>query len=203
MEKANKRKSSVARKMAGLLIVLGLITALMCFLNVLAYDVLEGYNVTLNELIVKLQNSSDTSAVVAEINDLMGHINLKISGTYIFDIILLVVAVIVMVVSIIVSFRMIVTPTKKVSSTLEEIVTSIQNNEGDLTARVNVKNNDEIGQLAADINNFVELLQSNMLTMRASADQLQKSMDVVTDKVEASNGSVTNVSPQAVQTPST
>jgi len=98
------------------------------------------------------------------------------------------------VVSIIIAFRMIVKPTKKVSGTLEEIVNSIQNNEGDLTARVNVKSNDEIGQLAADINNFVELLQGNMLTMRASADQLQKSMDVVTEKVEASNGSVTNVS---------
>ena len=193
MEK-NKRKSSVARKMAGLLVVLGLITALMCFLNIMAYDVLEGYNVTLNELIAKIQTSSDTAAVAAEINDLMGHINLKISGTYIFDLILLAVAVVVTVVAIIISFRMIVTPTKKVSNTLEDIVTSIRNNEGDLTARVNVKSNDEIGQLAADINNFVELLQNNMLTMRASADQLQKSMDVVTDKVEASNGSVTNVS---------
>jgi len=83
MAKANKRKSSVARKMAGLLIALGFITALMCFLNVMAYDVLEGYNVTLNELITKIQTSSDTAAVAAEINELMGHINLKISGTYI------------------------------------------------------------------------------------------------------------------------
>jgi len=58
MEKVNKRKSSVARKMAGLLIALGLITALMCFLNVMAYDVLEGYNVTLNELVEKIQNTS-------------------------------------------------------------------------------------------------------------------------------------------------
>ena len=194
MEKTNKRKSSVARKMAGLLITLGLITGVMCFLNVMAYDVLEEYNKTLNELVSKLQTSSDTAAVAAEINELMGHINLKISGTYIFDIILLFVAVGVTVVAIIVSFRMIVTPTKKVSGTLEEIVSSIQNNEGDLTARVMVKSNDEIGQLAADINGFVELLQSNMFTMKASADQLQKSMEVVTEKVESSNGSVTNVS---------
>lgn len=194
MAKTNKRKSSVAAKMAGLLIALGLITALMCFLNVMAYDVLEGYNVTLNELITKIQTSSDTASVAAEINDLMGHINLKISGTYIFDIILLFIAAIVTVAAIIISFRMIVTPTKKVSGTLEEIVRSIQNNEGDLTARVNVKSNDEIGQLASDINDFVELLQGNMLTMRASAEQLKKSMDVVTDKVEDSNGSVTSVS---------
>jgi len=194
MEKTNKRKTSIARKMAVLLIVLGFITALMCFLNIMAYDVLEGYNVTLNELVAEIQTSSDTAAVAAEINELMGHINLKISGTYIFDVILLVVAVIVTVDAIIIAFRMIVTPTKKVSSTLEEIVTSIQKNEGDLTARINVKSNDEIGQLANDINNFVGLLQENMLTMRASAERLKTSMEVVTDKVEDSNGSVTSVS---------
>jgi len=194
MEKTNKRKTSIARKMAVLLIVLGFITALMCFLNIMAYDVLEGYNVTLNELVAEIQTSSDTAAVAAEINELMGHINLKISGTYIFDVILLVVAVIVTVDAIIIAFRMIVTPTKKVSNTLEEIVTSIQKNEGDLTARINVKSNDEIGQLANDINNFVGLLQENMLTMRASAERLKTSMEVVTDKVEDSNGSVTSVS---------
>lgn len=194
MAKTSKRKTSVARKMSGLLITLGLITALMCFLNVMAYDVLEGYNVTLHKLLNDLQSSSDTAAVLAEINELMGHIDLKISGTYIFDIILFLIAIIVTVVSIFIAFRMIVKPTKKVSGTLEKIVTSIQENEGDLTARVEIKNNDEIGQLATDINNFVELLQGNMLTMRASAEQLQRSMDVVTDKVELSNGSVTNVS---------
>ena len=54
MAKNNKRKSSVARKMAGILIVLGLITGLMCFLNLMAYDVLEEYNVSLQETVAGL-----------------------------------------------------------------------------------------------------------------------------------------------------
>ncbi len=195
MEKS-KRKSSVARKMAVILVILGIITGLMCFLNLMAYDVLEGYSVSLRETVQELQSSTGT--VAPELSEkadyILERIDIKISGTYIFDIILLAVSLLVTVVAIVISFKMIVTPTKKVGKTLEEIVKSIQKDEGDLTARVVLKSNDEIGQLATDINKFVELLQNNMLTMRQSADRLQKSIDVVTEKVEASNGSVTNVS---------
>jgi len=192
-----KRKTSVARKMIGILLGLGLITALMCVLNVMAYDVLEGYNVSLEKTVKELEThapGADAAALVAEIDWLLERIDIKISGTYIFDVILLVIAAVVTVIAIIVSLRMIATPTKRVSNILEEIVASIQNNEGDLTARINVKSNDEIGQLANDINEFVALLQENMLTMRGSAERLRTSMEVVTDKVESSNGSVTNVS---------
>lgn len=196
MAKTNKRKSSVARKMAGIIIVLGIITALMCYLNLMAYDVLEGYSHNLQETVAALQGADGETAaqLTNEADYIMERIDIKIEGTYIFDIVLLVLAVIVTVVAIISAMQMIVKPTKKVSGTLEEIVSSIQKNEGDLTARVQVKSNDEIGQLASDINDFVALLQENMITMRNSADQLKESMAVVTDKVEASNGSVTNVS---------
>lgn len=196
MAKTNKRKSSVARKMSGIIIALGVITALMCYLNLMAYDVLAGYSQSLQEAVTALQGADgETAAQLTEKADyIMERIDIKIEGTYIFDIILLAVAVIITIVAIVSAMRMIVTPTKKVSGTLEDIVNSIQKNEGDLTARVQVKSNDEIGQLASDINDFVALLQENMITMRDSADRLKDSMEVVTNKVEVSNGSVTNVS---------
>ena len=192
----NKRKSSIATKMVVILVVLGIITGLMCYLNLMAYDVLQGYNVSLKENISMLQNASgnDVVELTNDINYLMERIDIKINGTYIFDIILLGVSLVVTIIAIIVSFRMIVTPAKKVAGTLEEIVKSIKNGDGDLTARVYLKSNDEIGQLAMDINEFVGLLQENMITMRQSSDRLKLSMDVVTDKVDTSNGSVTNVS---------
>lgn len=195
MEKL-KRKSSVARKMTVILVILGLITGTMCFLNLMAYDVLEEYNVSLKETVQALQGASGTEAteLSKDVDYILERIDIKISGTYIFDIILLGVSLLVTVVAIIISFKLIVTPTKKVGKTLEEIVKSIQRDEGDLTTRVVLKSNDEIGQLATDINEFMELLQDNMITMRQSADRLQKSINVVTEKVEVSNGSVTNVS---------
>lgn len=196
MAKAYKRKSSVAAKMSAILVSLGLITGLMCFLNLMAYDVLKDFNVSLQETVVALESASGTDAesLAEHANWLLERIDIKIAGTYIFDIILVVLALVVTAVAIIISLRMIATPTKKVSSTLDDIVTSIQKNEGDLTARVNVNSNDEIGQMATGINDFIELLQNNMITMRNNAERLQASVDVVTNKVEASNGSVTNVS---------
>jgi len=191
-----KRKSSVAKKMTGILVGLGIITGLMCYLNLMAYKVLEEYNASLQKTVVSLTTASgeDAVALTEEANYLLERIDIKISGTYIFDIILMVLAVIVTVIAIIVAMRMIANPTKKVSKALGGIVTSIQNNEGDLTVRVDVKSNDEIGQMASGINEFVGLLQENMITMRQSADKLQVSMDVVTGKVDESNVSVTNVS---------
>ena len=187
--------------MIGILVGLGLITGAMCVLNLMAYDVLEDYRVSLQEKVLELETATDANAetLAEEANYLLERIDIKINGTYIFDIFLVVLALVVTVVAIVISLKMIATPTKKVSKTLEGIVTSIQNNEGDLTARVNVNSNDEIGQMAAGINEFVGLLQDNMITMRQSADKLQTSMDVVTDKVETSNVSVTNVSSSTEQ----
>ena len=195
---AKNKKSSVAKKVSGILITLGVITILMCVLNLMAYQVLRDWNVQLTEQILALEEHTDGSAevegIVEQVDYLMERIDIKIDGTYVFDIILVVIAIAVAAVSVVVSFRMIVTPTRKVSGSLRQIVHSIENNEGDLTIRAEVKNNDEIGQLASDINGFVELLQSNMITMRDSSETLRESMKTVLTKVETSNQSVTNVS---------
>ena len=124
MGKQRKRKSSVARKMSVILIILGLITTLMCFLNVMAYDVLAEYNASLEETVLKLQTASGKEAedLVQETDYLMERIDIKIDGTYIFDIILLGVALVITVIAIVIALRMIAIPTKKVSSALEEIV---------------------------------------------------------------------------------
>lgn len=139
-------------------------------------------------------SGSDAAALSEQADYLLRRIDIKISGTYLFDIVLVVLAMIVTIIAIVVALRIIVIPTKKVSKTLHEIVSSIKDGEGDLTVRVNVSSNDEVGIIALGINEFVSLLQSNMVTMRKSADELQVSMNVVTDKVGISDANVTNVS---------
>ncbi len=198
MRAKKEKKSSVAGKLTVILVILGLITGLMCVANVAAYNTLEGYNDTLQSCVTEMEtlieNNSQSEKLLSDTNWVLERIQIKIDGTYIFDIILVVLAVAVTVIAIILSLRMIAKPTKQVSMALEEIVKSIENNEGDLTVRVEVKSNDEIGQIATDINTFVALLQNNMLTMKKSSDSMQNSLAVIGEKVEDSNNSVTNVS---------
>lgn len=155
-----KRKTSVATKIIGILIGLGVITGLMCFLNLMAYDVLEGYNLSLQKTVVDLENATeaDATALAEEANYLLERIDVKIRGTYVFDIVLIVISFIVTIVAIVISLRMIAKPLKQVSQTLNEITTSIENNQGDLTVRVDVKSNDEVGQML-----FNRLLVSVMM----------------------------------------
>ena len=194
--KGKKRKSSVAKKIIFILAGLGFITGLMCFLNLLSYQVLRGYSETIRKNVTAMTSATDEEVVTLtdETQNVLQSMDIKIDGTYIFNLVLIVLAIVVTAVAIIISMRMIGNPTRIVSNTLDNIVNSIEKNEGDLTARVEVKSNDEIGQMASGINEFVGLLQNNMITLRLNADKLQASMDMVNDKVQSSRISVTNMS---------
>lgn len=64
--------------------------------------------------------------------------------------------------------RRIVSPIKKASLMLREIAEG----HGDLTRRIEVNSNDEIGEMGTWFNNFVEKLQKMMQTIGANADKL-------------------------------
>ncbi len=198
MKKGKAKKSSIAKKMIGILVSLGLITTLMCVLNLAAYGTLGDYNKDMAESVATLVEEADLGDDQAELIEhiewLQERIDIKIDGTYIFDIILVILALVVTAIAIVVSMKLIVTPTKNVSRKLEEVVASIKNNEGDLTVRVDAKSNDEIGQLAKDVNEFIEILQKYMISMNANSDKMKVSVDIVTKGVEDSNNSVTSVS---------
>lgn len=184
--------------MIAILTTLGVITTLMCVLNVMAYSVLDGYNKSLQGEIAALEAqvemTEENTEVTEQIDYLMERIDIKIEGTYIFDVILVVVALVITAIAIIISLKLIVFPTKRVSKKLEELIASVEKGEGDLTLRMDVKTNDEIGQIAQDINTFVELLQNSMLSMKENAGVITESLSVIAEKIRDTNNNVTNVS---------
>jgi len=193
-----KRKSSIGRKIAVLLIVLGLFSALMCILNISALSVMSGFNQSLGDAIHAYETQSgggeELAQLTEEIDYLLDRMQIRIDGTYTFDIILVMVAQVMAIISIIVAFRMITTPTKKMNKQLQGIVDGIQNNEGDLTERISIKRNDEIGQIADGINNFIEVLQKYMITMRDDSETMLGSINTILEEVDTSNQNVTNMS---------
>jgi len=196
-----KRKSSVTRKMVAILVGLGVITVLMCVSNLSALSIMSGYRQSLSETVSAYESANSGNEDVAEFGEevdyLLERIMLRIDGTYVFDIALVVLSLVITAIAIIVSIRWIGVPTKKVSKTLEKIVGDIENNEADLTVTVDVKSNDEIGKIADDVNEFVGVLRNYVGTMKGSTDALLSSLEVVGVELANSNNSVTNVSSAA------
>lgn len=129
-----------------------------------------------------------------ELAEIMNKSAVKIEGTVLFNFILMAMGIVIGVVAVIVVNKSIGGPAKKASKHLANIVQKIENNQGDLTERIEVKSKDEIGQLAVGINGFIEGLQGIMQKLQVESESMLCSADAVNDQVNESNKSALNVS---------
>ena len=97
-------------------------------------------------------------------------------------------------VTIIVAYASIVKPLRKQSKQLAEIIDKINNGQGDLTLRVDVKSNDEIGQSSMGINHFIETLQNIMSKIISNSHVLDGVVGNVAGSVSASSDSANDIS---------
>lgn len=106
----------------------------------------------------------------------------------------LVVAIGALIVAFLVSTRKVVNPIVKTNKELKEISTLINENNGDLTKRVNVKSSDEIGQLAQGINQFLDILQNTIGKIVECSKNLDNMINSVGENVTVSNDNAQDVS---------
>ena len=189
-----KGKQSIATKMILIMTVMGIVTVLMCVMNAAALMAINGYNQKMDEGIRQIEQGNESEEVMNEIDYALSKIEIRVKGTYYFNKILIVLTIMITLIAVIMAMRIIVKPAKKASLELDEIVKGIEAQEGDLTARISVRSNDEIGSIASGINAFISVLQDYMSKMKANADSMMESVDKVTRGVEDSNQSVSNVS---------
>jgi len=105
--------------------------------------------------------------------------------------------VVIMVAAVIVIFiisRFVVKPTKDATKHLRAIMEGIEQGEGNLTERLNVKSKDEIGQLANGINSFLDQLQSIMQKLRNSSEGLNVQVGNINSSIVVSENSASDVS---------
>lgn len=81
-------------------------------------------------------------------------------------------------------------PAHEASSQLSEIIENINNNEGDLTERIDIRTNDEIGQLSKGINDFMGQLQSVICKISKQSEMMQKTLGLMNTEVNSSNDNV-------------
>ncbi|MGN0318193.1 MAG: methyl-accepting chemotaxis protein [Lachnospira sp.] len=75
-----------------------------------------------------------------------------------------------------------------------EISRLIEDGNGDLTKRITVKSNDEIGKLVNGINSFIEMLQNVMGKIVKGSNRLNQVVNTVSDNVISSNDNAQDVS---------
>lgn len=106
----------------------------------------------------------------------------------------LVVAIGALIVAFQISTRKVVNPIVKTNKELKEISALINDNNGDLTKRVNVKSSDEIGQLAQGINQFLDILQNTIGKIVEGSKNLDNMINSVGENVTVSNDNAQDVS---------
>ena len=110
------------------------------------------------------------------------------------SIVVTVVATLVWVVVFWMIMKMVVAPLKVATNKVREIISAIENGQGDLTVRIPIDSKDEIGQLADGINTFVETLQRIMLNITTNSRRLDEIVDSVSTSVDTANNSSVDIS---------
>lgn len=120
--------------------------------------------------------------------------NMAANGTYILGVALLVVGVAMTIFALANTWFAITKPIIQINRKLEEIVKDIQEGRGDLTQRVVAKNCDEIGQMAENVNGFIETLQGIMLQIVEGTGKLDSVVNTVVTKVSKANDNSMDIS---------
>ncbi len=186
-------KKSIGKKVLAILITLGVLNAAMLVLNVMALDTMKGYEeqieTDMDEYHAALDAGDDNAKekLDADFDYLFSKMSTKIAGTEIFNVILLVFFIVVIIAATIFVHMSIVRPAKQASKQLANITKKIEEQDGDLTLRVNVKSQDEIGELVKGINKFIESLQFLMKQIKANSEELAVASEKIITQVEESN----------------
>lgn len=107
---------------------------------------------------------------------------------------LLVVALLAQVIVLNVAINTILKPLQKIDNELEEIITDINSGRGDLTKRISVRRNDEIGAVSECVNEFIGTLQNIMSRIISDSNVLDGVVGNVANNVSSSNDSANDIS---------
>lgn len=108
--------------------------------------------------------------------------------------IFLAIFLVVMVIASVFSITHIALPASSAGTQLEDIISKIHNNEGDLTKRIQIKSKNEVGQLVDGINNFIGQLQGIMNIIKTQSEHMDELTSKIGANVQDSNESAGNIS---------
>ena len=90
--------------------------------------------------------------------------------------------------------RSVIHPAKLATKQVNAIIEGIERGEGDLTERIQVKTQDEIGQLSMGINQFLDQLQGIMVKLRNGSEQMNLQVNNINSSIVSSESNAEDVS---------
>lgn len=90
--------------------------------------------------------------------------------------------------------RWVIHPLANTNREMNEIISGIDNRQGDLTRRVTITNNKEVASVGGGINAFMEKLQEIFRMISSNSRDLEGVVNEVRESVQTSNGSVSDLS---------
>lgn len=109
------------------------------------------------------------------------------------NVVFVIVAILVVLVILCIEF-VVIKPLKKIDGELDVIIDEINNDKGDLSKRISLNRKDEIGMVSANLNVFIEKLQSIMAKITTNSKQLDETVGNVVGKVSTANSSACDIS---------
>ena len=144
------------------------------------------------------QLSEDINAIIAAFQANAASerelLNSGFSMAMISSIIVIAISVVAVIIAIFMVARHVIRPVIKAAAELREIIDGINNREGDLTRRITVESDDEIGALSQGINAFIELLQNIFGIITDNSEAMDKVVSDVLGSVQTSNSSASDLS---------
>lgn len=143
---------------------------------------------------IKETSNNITQIITTDLDYYTERSSNKISGTNLFALLLAFVYTVLSVIIAVIANRTIVKPAKLAGNDLQVIVDGIKNASGDLTLRVPVYSEDEIGNFSKAVNLLMEQLQSTILIAKDASTKLYTSASSISDKLQESTDDAGNIS---------
>lgn len=136
---------------------------------------------------VEVQNTVNTARARQDLED-------NTTASQITFVIVGVLLIASLIVGVLISVFSVIRPAKIATKELQRIIANIEADNGDLLIRVTQKSKDEIGQLVAGVNKFIEVLHGIISEFKADANEVNRSVDAVYGQISTADGNILDVS---------
>lgn len=157
---------------------------------------LDTFNEKMKEWSSKIGENLDTLTASNDekINNLVSNQKKVFKRSFAFSGVLIGVLGVAFIFTVISVYHMVIKPLRKQSEQLHLIIREINEGRGDLTKRLQVSSNDEIGASSRGINEFIETLQNIMSKIITNSNTLDGIVGNVVTNVASSNDSASDIS---------